>query len=187
MNERKRVIIFFGLIASGKSYLATRWAKGKGYPYYNSDVVRKELAGLKPETSQRKGVGEGIYTSTFSRKTYDELLRRVQVALDSGEHECVVLDGSYQSRAERDRVCNALKEHAALFVYCRCPESVMKMRMEQREQDPKAISDGRWEIYLKQKECFEYPVELSPRQLLILDTDNDVEEVLNQIDTAVKG
>ena len=44
-------ILFFGLIASGKSTLAKAWAEQKNIPYYNSDVVRKELAGLSPTAS----------------------------------------------------------------------------------------------------------------------------------------
>lgn len=187
MKKKKQVIIFFGMIATGKSYLASHWALRHGYPYYNSDVVRKELAGVKQKSNRREGVDQGIYSSEFSRKTYDELLRRAQADLSSSEHECVVLDGSYQSRDERDRVRSRLKDYRQLFVYCKCPESVMKARMDKREKDPEAVSDGRWEIYLKQKQRFELPSELSPELLVIVDTDKELEELLVLLDDEIRN
>ena len=63
------------------------------------------------------------------------------------------------------------KQYRLLFVFCQCPEVIMKKRMERRLKNPWAISDGRWEIYLQQKKRFEMPAELSPEQLLKLDTD----------------
>jgi len=69
-----RVLVFFGMIATGKSYLAAAWAKRHGCSYYNSDRVRKELAGLVPESRQGVAVDQGIYSRDFSRKTYDRLL-----------------------------------------------------------------------------------------------------------------
>ena len=41
-----RIFVFFGLIASGKSTLAEHFAKRYHLPYYNTDRVRKELAGI---------------------------------------------------------------------------------------------------------------------------------------------
>ena len=186
MKKKKQVIIFFGMIATGKSYLASNWAARHDCSYHNSDVVRKELAGLKPSTNRREEVDQGIYSREFSRKTYDELLRRAEADLWSSHHDCVVLDGSYQSRDERDRVRSRLKEFKQLFVYCRCPEPVMKSRMDERVNDPEAVSDGRWEIYLKQKKRFELPVELSLEQLITIDTDRKLEELLIRLDDAIE-
>jgi predicted kinase len=39
-------------------------------------------------------------------------------------------------------------------VYCTCPESVAKEWLENRMKS-KSVSDGRWEIYQKQKESFD--------------------------------
>jgi hypothetical protein len=57
----------------------------------------------------------------------------------------------------------------------------MKRRMAQRALDPQAVSDGRWEIYLKQKERFAPPTELAPDQLIILSTDLPLETVIEQL------
>jgi len=185
MKKQKLLVIFFGMIATGKSYLASHWAGRYGYPYYNSDVVRKELVGIKPNASKREGVDEGIYTPEFSRKTYEELLRRAQIDLLNSDIDVVVLDGSYQSRDERQRLRSSLKDCRQLFVYCQCPESVMKSRMDQRGKDPGAVSDGRWEIYLKQKERFQMPNELPKEQLITVDTDKGLEELLDGVDAEI--
>jgi hypothetical protein len=59
----------------------------------------------------------------------------------------------------------------------------MRVRMEQRQRDPQAVSDGRWEIYLQQKRRFEMPDELDPDQLVTINTDKDLDELLRDLDT----
>jgi predicted kinase len=179
-----RVLVFFGMIATGKSYLAAAWAKRHGCSYYNSDRVRKELAGLVPESRQGVAVDQGIYSRDFSRKAYDRLLLLAEKDLEEIPGACVVLDGSYQVRDERERVRERLRPKAGIvFVHCVCPEDVMRVRMEQRQRDPQAVSDGRWEIYLQQKRRFEMPDELDPDQLVIINTDKDLDELLRDLDT----
>jgi hypothetical protein len=178
-SAKKRLLVFFGMIATGKSSLAAAFARKWGCSYYNSDIVWKELAGLAPDSRQIAHVDAGIYTREFSRRTYDALLSRALNDLEKEAHTCVVLDGSYQSLSERQRLFQMAGKHCRLlFVYCRCPEAVMKKRMEKRLKNPRAVSDGRWEIYLQQKRRFEMPIELSPEQLLILDTDRPLSELL---------
>ncbi len=187
MPDKRGIFVFFGLIATGKSTLAQAWAARHDLAYYNSDVVRKELAGLSPETSQKEAVDQGIYTKDFSQKTYTGLLERAEAELR--QERGVVLDASYQSRSERQRVVDLggkLKVEAH-FILCVCPEPEMKRRMEMRAQDPRAVSDGRWEVYLQQKKRFEPPDELGPGQLITLHTDVPPEAALDKLETLLKG
>ena len=178
-----KVLVFLGMIASGKSYLAAAWARHHGCAYYNSDRVRKELAGLVPESRQAAAVDQGIYSREFSRRTYDQLLILAEQDLDTKPGVCVVLDGSYQARGERQRVLESLAVKArVLFVHCICPEEVMRERMEQRQHDSQAMSDGRWEVYLQQKARFELPSELRPEQLLTIDTNQPLDALLILLD-----
>ena len=175
------LFIFFGLIATGKSTVAQAWAERRNLHYYNSDVVRKELSGLTPQTRQSETANQGIYSSEFTAKTYAALLERAGHDLTQGQG--VVLDASYQRKADRDQV-RMLAQRLGVRLYCVlcvCPEEEMKRRMAERALDPQAVSDGRWEIYLKQKERFEPPTELSPDQLITLSTDLPVETVLAQL------
>lgn len=181
MPNPPRLYIFFGLIASGKSTLAEAWAKAIGAPYYNSDRIRKELAGLVAHASQPESFQAGIYSAEFSKKTYDALLHHAELALSS--NRSVVLDGSYQAKMERGRVDDLARRYNApgIFVLCRCPEELMKERMAQRAQDPLAVSDGRWEIYLQQKASFEAPIELPPTTLITIDTNAPVATLLTRL------
>ncbi len=173
--------VFFGMIATGKSTLAQAWARHKQLRPYNSDLVRKELAGISPEKRERHAVDAGIYSKELSQKTYGALRARAERALKRGSS--VVLDASYQYGRDR----RELRDLAAslrcriCFVLCQCPEAEMKRRMQIREQDPAAISDGRWEIYLEQKKRFEAPSELGPHELVIIDTSPSLEVLLGQL------
>lgn len=173
--------VFMGLIASGKSTLAAAFAERSSLPYYNTDVVRKQLAGVEPGSRQGAAFSQGIYTPELSRRTYETML--MHAAGHLGQGRSVVLDGSYMARDEREKVMRCAAQHgaAALFILCRCDEEVTRARLEQRRQDPAAVSDGTWEIYQRQKEKMEFPAEMEPDHLLLLDTARPLPLLLDQL------
>ena len=181
-KSRPVVYVFFGMIATGKSTISQAWAWHKQLHCYNSDWVRKEVAGINPTESQRESVDTGIYTKDFSQKTYKMLLERAEVRLKQGYS--VILDASYQYSQDRQDVKNLASDLNCqlCFILCQCPETEMKRRMDLRENDPAAVSDGRWEIYLKQKKRFQAPDELSAPELIILDTQAPLEELLEKLE-----
>lgn len=164
------LLVFMGLIASGKSTLARGLANKFFLPYYNTDVVRKELAGKAPESRQGSSLNEGIYSPAFTRLTYDALLEHARWEL--GRNQSVVLDGSYHKRSERERVVRCAAECGAsfFFILCRCDEEETRRRLAVRARNPKAVSDGTWEIYQRQQESMEFPDELPAASLLVFDT-----------------
>ena len=176
------IYVFFGMIATGKSTLSQAWASHKQLRCYNSDWVRKEMAGINPAESQRESADSGIYTKEFSQKTYKTLLERAEASLKQGDS--VIVDASYQYANDRQDVRELAKDlnSQVYFILCQCPEAEMKRRMNLREKDPAAVSDGRWEIYLKQKKRFESPDELSDSELIILDTQASLEELLKKLE-----
>jgi len=182
-----KIFIFFGLIASGKSTLAETWAKNKGFVYLNSDRIRKELAGLEVHEGQKTEWSKGIYTAEFSRRTYDALLERAQEELrqDRG----VVLDASYSLQAERIRVRKMAENvgEECVFILCSCSEEEVKTRLAKRARDPHAVSDGNWEIYVVQKERFEFPTELAAGQLITMDTQENPAKLLLHIEETLKA
>ena len=172
------IYVFMGMVASGKSTLAEMFAENHKLPYYNTDRVRKEIAGLDPVSKRPDGVGQGIYTAEFTRKTYQALLDRAGQDLAYGRPG-VVLDGSYARVEERNSVRElaAAKQSRVMFIHCVCSDDETRRRLEERARDPEAVSDGRWEIYLAQKEKFVHPDELGETELLVLDTEKDREEL----------
>jgi hypothetical protein len=184
---KQKIYVFFGMIASGKSLLAQSFAKSRNIGCYNTDRVRKELAGVDPVFSCSNRLNMGIYSKECSLKTYGVLLERAREKLLQME-KGVVLDGSYASSVERGRVREFAAELDAevIFILCRCPEDEVKRRLALRAQDPLAVSDGDWNIYLSQKQSFEFPDELKGANLIVMDTDHDVLVLLDNLDNYLK-
>lgn len=178
------LVVFFGMIATGKSYLASAWASHYNLPYYNSDRVRKELVGIAPETGQQEEMDKGIYSPEFSRRTYDALIEHADSHFHADRQACVVLDGSYQSFRERELLRQHFQDQVRLvFVYCFCSENVVQERLKLRADDPDAVSDGNWKIYLSQKKRFQPVTE--QEQVIALDTDAPVEELMKSVSKAM--
>lgn len=187
MNQQI-IYIFFGLIASGKSTLAELFAAKHSFPYYNTDRVRKELAGIAATERRADGMGQGIYSTAFTEKTYQAMLSRATQDQHKGAAG-VVLDGSYSREADRQKVReleNSLGRRT-VFILCSCSDQETKRRLDLRAQDPNAISDGRWEIFAQQKEKFEPPAELSSnqQQLVCIDTEAEPKQLLQLLDLQI--
>lgn len=179
--------IFFGLIASGKSTLAGEFAGRYDFPYFNTDLVRKQLAGIDPAARRPDRFNQGIYASDFTRKTYQAMLDRAEDEIKAG-CKAVVLDGSYSNMDERDKVRElaARLNVAYVFIYCTCSEETVRKRLEQRLRDPLAVSDGRWEIFVVQKEKFQFPSELDSSRLVTVQTEQPVDLLLEKLASTLK-
>jgi predicted kinase len=185
-DKPPQVYVFFGLIASGKSTLAQAWAGRLHIPYYNSDIMRKELAEVENLRAGKQEYGRGIYSDELTRKTYQTLLSQAADAVANGWS--VILDASYRCRADRDDVRGLKKKHGARvrFILCSCPEAEARTRMKKRELDPTAVSDGSLDIYLRQKEIFEPPAELQPDELIALSTMAPVDVLVDRLARALE-
>ncbi len=181
-----RVVVFFGLSGSGKSYLGSRWATRKGYPYFNSDAVRKDLAGEAPSSRHHVPFNEGLYSVEMSRRTYREMLDRAANSLIESGAEGVVLDAAFGGAEQQQAVIARFGGRARIyFVYCSCSESITEKRFQLRARDESAVSDGRWEIYQKQKERFFVPDRLEGARMCRIDTDDHIEALIEQVDRCV--
>jgi hypothetical protein len=150
-----RLIVFFGLMGTGKTTLAKALHRETGWKVISSDVVRKRLVGLKPTTRRAEAFGRGIYAPELSAKTYGAMRADAEQALQHGHS--VILDGSYKRREEREAILELARDLGAevCFVECTAPLSIIRERLEKRGQDPQAVSDGRWEIFRDQKADFD--------------------------------
>jgi predicted kinase len=175
----KTVVVFFGMTASGKSTLGMEWAASCRAPYHNTDRVRKELAGLEPTDRRPDQVAQGIYSTTFTEKTYQAMLDCARKDFSQG-YGMVVLDGSYSTRQARGQVRSLAEELGArcVFVFCTCSDAEVRLRLDQRTRDPEAVSDGRWEIYLYQKATFELPNVSEEGEFILLNTEQRVGDMV---------
>jgi len=169
-----------GLSGSGKSTIAAALARELGLELFSSDRIRKELAGVPLQQHSPDEYGSGLYTAAASEATYRELLARADRALAAGRR--VIIDATCQKRGVRESLHRLAASHGVplyLFVAA-APEEVIRGRLAEREQQGTSISDGRWEIYLRQREEFE-PVLASERVSVTLDSSAPLDEIVDII------
>jgi uncharacterized protein len=70
---------------------------------------------------------------------------------------------------------------AAVFIHCVCGEVETRRRLAERERDSRSVSDGRWDIFLVQKEVFQAPDELPAAELVTLHTEFPVAGLLKRL------
>lgn len=143
---RPLLLLTTGLTASGKSTVAQAIATALDLALYSSDRVRKEMAGVTPETSRRSAYGAGLYSAAATQQTYDALADLARQALLRGDS--VILDASFAKQAERQRIAALAQEMNAqcCVVECWAPEESLRARLRERERSPTSVSDAREEI-----------------------------------------
>jgi aminoglycoside phosphotransferase family enzyme/predicted kinase len=149
------LLLTCGLIGSGKSTVARGIAEALGLELLSSDQLRKELAGLTPEMSQRVRYGEGLYDPSSIRRTYEALAELAREVLRRGDS--VIIDASFAKRAERLRMTALAREMKAqcYVIECLAPEAVLRERLRERERSSTSISDAREEILEQFRDAFE--------------------------------
>ncbi|CAN5211553.1 AAA family ATPase [soil metagenome] len=113
-----RLVLVGGLPGTGKSTLAGLLADRRGYVLLSSDRIRKELAGIAPETPAPEPYETGLYSPEATDATYAELNRRAQALLARGES--VVLDASWTHARHREATGLVAVQTDATLVALRC-------------------------------------------------------------------
>jgi predicted kinase len=140
-------------------------------PVVSSDLVRKRRAGLLPEQRARAE----HYTDQFTRAAY-ELLGEQAVRHLRAE-QCVIVDATCRSRADRSLLLRALDRTCTnrLFVRCSVPVEVAADRAARRVQDRERVSDATPDIVLEQFRTFEPLDEIPASDVLALSTEPPLE------------
>jgi aminoglycoside phosphotransferase family enzyme/predicted kinase len=174
------LVIFSGLMGTGKSTLAAELAFELGLEQVKSDTVRKQIAGIPATERCLANYNEGIYSADYSRKTYQRLLEAAKRALASGSS--IVLDASFCKKEDREPFrLLAEKTGAGFFIInTTCPDKVVKDRLDSRILDEGEPSDGRWELYHRQKEEFEAIADYEGKRIAP-DTSKPLQENMNEI------
>jgi len=154
---RPTLLVICGLTGTGKTTLARAFAEETGFKVISSDVVRKELSGIKPTEHRYEEFEKGIYTRDFTVQTYEEMMRRGEGLLKDGIS--VILDATFIASRFRQMAIKLAKDTDAnlYFVECVLDDAIVKKRLDERMKKEGIPSDGRWGVYLKQKEQYEPP------------------------------
>jgi hypothetical protein len=171
-----------GLTGTGKTKLAEELAKRLNSHILHSDYIRKEISGISPYKREWTSYNKGIYTPQITEKTYEEMIKRAKDTLRKGQN--VILDATYRKKKKRVKLKNEIAKIGikAIFIETICKEEEIKKRLEKRKEE-KTISDGRWEIYVKQKKDFEH---LSENEGVIIDTSGLLKENISYLLDLVK-
>ena len=178
------LVVICGLSGSGKSTLAGVLAKELGLELLSSDRIRKELAKIPLQRHALDEYGSGLYAPAASEATYRELTARADRALAAGQG--VIVDATCQKRRVRESLQVVAARHGVpryLFV-AEAPEEVIRSRLAERERQGTDISDGRWEIYLRQKEAFK-PILADEGEALVVDSSAPVHATVDAILSAM--
>jgi uncharacterized protein len=167
------LVMMSGLTGSGKSTLARALSERTRVPTINSDIVRKALAGRSGRQAAR--YDEGIYSVTMTEKTYAKMARMADKLLANGR--AVILDATFLRRVQREKIARLAEKHRIelLSIHCSAAGEITKERLLQRANLATDVSDGRWEIYLRQKEICQPIDEIAVDHRLDLNTNASTE------------
>lgn len=126
------LVLIGGLPGTGKSALAGALADRLGFTVLNSDRIRKELAGIPAERKSPAPYSAGIYSPSWTERTYQELLHRAAELLSHGES--VIADASWISADHRASAAATADGVAADIVQLQCtaPAELTARRMSSR-------------------------------------------------------
>ena len=164
------LILTAGLMGSGNSYQARTLASLLGAEIIRTDILRKELFDIKSTERRYEDFGQGIYSNDISRIIYDKIFDLATQKIN--QEKAVIIDASFKKREERQK---ALEEARTLGVRsyvleCVCPDEITQKRLEKRLRDNDNASDGRWELFQKQKDDFEAITEVPENYHFRIDT-----------------
>lgn len=174
---RPMLLVIGGLTGTGKTTVAYTTAEETGFNVISSDVVRKELAGMKPSERRYEEFEKGIYTRDFTVKTYEEMMKKGEGLLKQGIS--VILDATFMAARFREMAVKLAHDVGAnlCFIECGLDDAILKKRLDERMSKEGIPSDGRWEIYLRQKD--QYETFSLPLKVFTIDTAPDTYTLKN--------
>ena len=180
------LIVVCGLSGSGKSTVARILQHRKGFKVINSDRVRKRLAAVPAHEHSFTDYGANIYSDRFTKITYDTMLAEAESLIRSG---CgAILDATFKASADRQLALSLATRHGVpvLFVECVVSEEEAIRRLERRGSAQNEVSDATPEVHRRQRAEFQPIHEIPPRNHLCLDTTQQRERLVAEIEDAIK-
>ena len=153
-KEKPLLFITSGLTGTGKTTVANKISVDYNAHIISTDSVRKELEGIDKFERHHDAYNTGLYSPEKMLFTYNKIFEKADTLLKNSKN--VILDATFKNNNLRDKAKEIAINNKSnfLILHCTCPENLVKRYLENRVKK-KSVSDGRWEIYLKQKNSFE--------------------------------
>lgn len=113
-----RLIIVGGGPGTGKTTLSTALAAQMGGDVISTDSVRRQLQGDGALSGAAGALNDGLYSPENVVAVYDEVLRRAEVRLSSGQS--VILDGTWRDPQQRNRAHELARQTSVPMVELNC-------------------------------------------------------------------
>lgn len=184
--DKPVLILTAGLMGSGKSYQARTLSALLGAEVIRTDLLRKEMLNINPMESHYENFGQGIYSDEISRLTYERAYTLAAQNIKQGRP--VIIDASFKRRSERQRALRLAQRLGVPFyiIECTCPDEVTLQRLEKRAREKDNASDGRWEIFHRQKNDFDTINEVAAKYHFQIDTSAHPEKTRQKIIEKIK-
>ena len=156
------ILIFFGLPATGKTYLSEKAAKEFNAAHLNTDIIRKKIN------------LQGKYDEHSKQVVYDFMLNEMVQYAQKDQH--VIVDGTFQKERNRNQYIMKARElkQELYFIELRAKEETIRERMKSDRNH----SEADFNVYQNIKRSFEYMRE--PHLILWTDV-YTVSELINKI------
>jgi aminoglycoside phosphotransferase family enzyme/predicted kinase len=137
-----RLDITHGLSGSGKTTVTRTLMQTPGAIRLRSDVERKRRAGLDALARSGSGVGQQLYATDATRRTYEHLAQRAGEILDAGWP--VIVDATFTARWQRDLLREAAHTRNVEFriVDFPVPVATLRERIVQRSRSGNDASEA---------------------------------------------
>ncbi len=142
----RRLDITHGLSGSGKTTATRSLMQSPGAIRLRSDVERKRLAGIGSLARSGSGVGEHLYATDATRRTYDHMAGLAGAVLDAGWP--VIVDATFIARWQRDLLRRQAQAHGVGFrvLDFQLPVDTLRERIVKRTCEAKDASEADLEV-----------------------------------------
>ena len=170
-----------GVSGSGKSTVAKAIFEATGAIRIRSDVERKRLHDLAPESASGSATGGGIYTPDASAATFSRLHELAQVCLEAG-FGCIV-DATFLRRKQRKpyrALARAMSVPFAILL-CEAPADKLAKRIEKRKRQGNDPSEADVAVMQRQLEVFERPVGKESEAVIAVDSRGTLKKAIKRV------
>jgi len=147
-----------GVSGTGKSTLARQLAAATNAIQLRSDVIRKQLVGLKPRQSSAELDPDNpaaLYARHYSAATFERLQRLADQILQYGYG--VIVDATFLQVSARRPFLQLVQQRQLPFkiLYLELPVDQLRNRIRQRQQDSQDASEADVSVMERQLQQFE--------------------------------
>ena len=173
------LVLMHGVSGSGKSTVAAQVAEHFSAIRLRSDVERKRLFGLLPDSSSDM-IEEDIYSAEATERTFEHLAQASRLTINSGS-PCVV-DATFLHRSVRKTFIELAEELDVPIVIlsCSASEQCLMQRLRHRGQNEKDASEADIEIMRQQVKQSEPFSTYEQQHLVTIDSEQPLDSALWQ-------